>query len=113
MVRVLVLGAMGYIGLPLCQSLRRGAHTVYGLARSTEKARILSQHEIISVIGSVEGGEYLNTIREANIDNVIDAAGADQGLHKVLEGLKEISVERQRQRGVYRPKPSFMYLGGT
>lgn len=113
MVKVLILGSTGYIGFPLCQSLRRDAHTVYGLARSTEKAGLVAKHEIIPVIGSVEGGEYLETVRKANIDIVIDASGANKDSHKNLEGLKKISAERLRVRGQHGPKLGFIYLAGT
>lgn len=113
MVKVLVLGATGYIGFPLCQSLRHDAHTIYGLARSAEKARTLAQQEIIPILGTVEGGEYLDTVRSANIDIVIDAAGANEGSYKVLKGLKEISAERLSQRGSHGPRLGFVYLGGT
>lgn len=113
MVKILVLGATGYIGNPLCLSLRREGHIVYGLARSEAKAQSFAKHEILPVIGSVEGGEYLETIKKANIDIVIDAAGANQGSHDVLKGLKAISEERRRKRGPHSPRLGFIYLGGT
>jgi nucleoside-diphosphate-sugar epimerase len=113
MVKVLVLGAMGYIGLPLSTSLRRDGHTVYGLARSVEKARLLAQREILPVLGTVEGQEYLEVVRKSNIDIVIDAAGANQGSYSVLTGLKHVAEERQKQRGPHGARLGFIYLGGT
>lgn len=113
MVKVLVLGATGYIGFPLCQSLRRDGHVVYGLARLADKARGLARHEIRTIIGTVEGGEYLDIVREANIDVVVDASSANRGSYHVLEGLKAVSQERLEARGRHGPKLGFIYLGGT
>jgi nucleoside-diphosphate-sugar epimerase len=113
MVRILILGATGYIGFPLAQSLRRDAHTVYGLARSAEKAKELAKHEIIPVRGTIEGGEYLQCIHDDNIDVVVDAAGAGPDSAKILQGLKELSAARIRTRGAFGPKIGFVYVGGT
>ena len=41
--RVLLAGATGAIGRPLIRCLREGAHTVFGLARSPESARVLAE----------------------------------------------------------------------
>ena len=53
MPRILILGATGYIGNNLCNLLvRSGQHTVYGLARTPEKAKWLARQEIIPVLES-------------------------------------------------------------
>ena len=50
MTHVLIIGATGYIGQAIANSLiRSGGFTVYGLARSPEKAKFLSSLEIIPV----------------------------------------------------------------
>jgi nucleoside-diphosphate-sugar epimerase len=41
--RVLLAGATGAIGRPLIRCLREGGHTVFGLARSPESARVLAE----------------------------------------------------------------------
>ena len=41
--RVLLAGATGAIGRPLIRYLREAGHTVFGLARSPESARVLSE----------------------------------------------------------------------
>jgi nucleoside-diphosphate-sugar epimerase len=113
MVKVLVLGATGYIGLPLSASLRRDGHTVYGLVRSDEKARLLAQYEVIPVLGTVEGPEYLETVRTTNIDIVVDASTAKPGENAVLSGLKQIAEERQKQRGPHAARLGLIHLSGT
>lgn len=113
MVRILVLGATGYIGLATCQELRRHSHIVYGLARSAEKAKLLLQNEIIPIIGTVEGGEYLSTVVSANIDIVIDTAATNDGGYKILSDLREIGRARLTSRGPGSPKLGFIYTGGT
>ncbi len=58
MLRVLILGATGYIGSALAGSLlRSGQYTVYGLGRSEAKAKQLAVAEIIPVIGSVSNSK--------------------------------------------------------
>ena len=64
MSKVLVIGATGYIGRAVALSLlRSGYYTVYGLARNSEKAALLTSLEIIPVIGDVSNSaEYLSLI---------------------------------------------------
>lgn len=113
MVRVLVLGATGYIGIATCLTLHRHSHIVYGLARSASKAKDLAANEIIPVMGTVEDGDYLQTISSANIDVVVDCAGANDGSWKVLEDLKKIGADRLARRRGAGPKLGFVYTSGT
>jgi len=113
MVRVLVLGATGYIGLELCRTLRRSSHEVYGLARTAEKAKQLAQNEVFPVIGTVEDGAYLPIVKSANIDIVVDAAGANKGSYKILEDLKQVGKERLEGRSMRGPKLGFIYTSGA
>jgi 2-alkyl-3-oxoalkanoate reductase len=41
--RILLAGATGAIGRPLIRCLREGGHTVFGMARSPESARVLAE----------------------------------------------------------------------
>ena len=41
--RILIAGATGAIGLPLVRHLKDAGHTVFGLARSEQSSRILSE----------------------------------------------------------------------
>jgi len=47
--RVLLAGATGAIGRPLIRCLREGGHTVFGLARSPESARVLVEAGAVAV----------------------------------------------------------------
>jgi nucleoside-diphosphate-sugar epimerase len=51
---VFITGATGYIGLNVAAAYRRAGHGVWGLTRSEEKARVLTRHEIVPVIGSLQ-----------------------------------------------------------
>jgi len=51
---VFITGATGYIGFNVALAYRRAGHGVWGLTRSEEKARILTRHEIVPVIGSMQ-----------------------------------------------------------
>ncbi|KAK4498970.1 hypothetical protein PRZ48_009481 [Zasmidium cellare] len=112
-VRILILGATGYIGLATSLALRRNSHIVYGLARTPAKAQDLAKNEIIPIIGTVEDGAYLKAIDEHNIDVVIDTAAVYDASWKVLEGVKKAGEERLKKRGKGSPKLGFVYTPGT
>ena len=48
--RVLVAGATGAIGRPLIDGLKQHGHSVFGLVRSSESARILTETGAETVI---------------------------------------------------------------
>lgn len=50
---VFVTGATGYIGGAVAAAFRRAGHRVFGLARSSEKARSLAREEIVPVLGDL------------------------------------------------------------
>jgi nucleoside-diphosphate-sugar epimerase len=49
--RVLLAGATGAIGRPLIRGLKQRGHTVVGLVRSAERARVLAEMDAEAVIG--------------------------------------------------------------
>jgi nucleoside-diphosphate-sugar epimerase len=55
--KVFITGATGYIGFNVAMAYRRAGHAVWGLTRSSEKAQILSRHEIRPVVGSMQKPE--------------------------------------------------------
>ena len=55
----LTCSATGFVGLPVAQAFVRGGHVVYGLARSPEKARLLSAEESA-------WSSYFNTINRSH-----------------------------------------------
>ncbi|KAH0565717.1 hypothetical protein GP486_000881 [Trichoglossum hirsutum] len=117
MVKVLVLGATGYIGFPLCQSLLRASHTVYGLARDPKKAARLAQNEIIPVLGSNEDRKlYVELIRDERIDVVVDSTSANASDSvRTIESIVALGRERleaDRARGWSPGKLGYIYVSG-
>ncbi len=118
MPKILIIGPTGYIGQALALSLMRsGEHTVYGLARSPEKAKSLEALEIIPVKGSVsDSANYLELIRSANIDIVVDAAAAHMESKKILDDVLRVGAERieaAKRAGIKTAKLGFIYTSGT
>ncbi|EAW25584.1 NAD-dependent epimerase/dehydratase family protein [Aspergillus fischeri NRRL 181] len=95
MSRILILGATGYLGKHVAHRLvQSGQHTVYGVARSQEKAAQLARQEIIPVLCS-------NPVEDP-----------EPFLHNVML----IGQERQKEygrHGVKGPKLGFIYCSGT
>jgi len=117
MVNVLVIGATGYIGQALCQSLlRSGNHRVYGLARSPEKALSLARDEVIPLLGSISPSTLPQAIATHRIDVVVDVSGAHKESHDLLALLKKVGSERlaaAKREGFPTPKLGFIYCSGT
>ncbi|MEJ5368480.1 MAG: NAD-dependent epimerase/dehydratase family protein [Bryobacteraceae bacterium] len=57
--KVFVTGATGYIGSAICDALRAAGHEALGLARSEEKAAVLSGRGDAALRGSLEDHEAL------------------------------------------------------
>ena len=119
MVNVLIVGATGYIGQALAQSLvRSGNHRVYGLARTIGKGQGLARAEVIPIIGSIsESTELLKAIDTFHINIVVDVSGANQDSRILLEALKGHGLNRAStavSRGMqHAPKLGFIYTSGT
>lgn len=117
MVKVLVVGATGYIGQALCSSLvRSGSHRVYGLARTPEKARQLAAQEVIPIIDTirVENTALLHAIEVNHINIVIDVSGAAHDSRTLLNTAKTAGQRRlESGSGVKIPKLGFIYTSGT
>ena len=112
MVKVLVLGGTGYLGLPVALSLRRAGHQVYGLARSAQKVALLAKYEIHGVLGSIEDSGYLRVIESENIDVVVDAASVNQAGSKILEDVLMMGKARLDKASGRLPKLGFVYVSG-
>lgn len=54
---IFVTGSTGYIGSAVAAAFRRAGHRVFGLVRSSEKARALAQEEIVPVLGDLAAPE--------------------------------------------------------
>ncbi|KAE9377289.1 NAD(P)-binding protein [Stipitochalara longipes BDJ] len=120
MPNILIIGATGYIGTALSQSLvRSGDHRVYGLARSPEKALSLSAAEVTPIL-STSSSTLNNTLTEAistyRIDVIVDVSGANQESSSLLSLVKQIGASRlsnAQKSSTLVPKFGFIYCSGT
>ncbi|KAI0796231.1 hypothetical protein C8Q75DRAFT_803267 [Abortiporus biennis] len=115
--RVLVIGATGFIGLPVSQALVRAGHIVYGLTRTAEKAKQLQAEEVIPVIGEyMEPSKWLTPSLIATLDVVINAVGSEVRSkdpfadRRVFQVLTEVA---QQSRPSYAPKLNYILTSGT
>lgn len=121
MPRVLIIGATGYVGRRIAGLLvQSGQHSVYGIARTQEKALLLQKEEITPILCADPASNpepYLATIRSSSIDIVIDVSEAGQGSHAFLRDVKRLGEERiqsWRDRGIANgPKLGYIYCSGT
>ncbi|KAH7039408.1 hypothetical protein BKA57DRAFT_539654 [Linnemannia elongata] len=123
MVKVLVIGAAGYIGLRVSQQLRQANHIVYGTTRSTANESTLLLNEVIPIVGPVEPESseshsilrpsatlpWLETVKSENIDVVIDLSASKNGVKTILEPLVRLSKERQAN---HQPRIGYIYGSG-
>ncbi|MEU6715490.1 NAD-dependent epimerase/dehydratase family protein [Nonomuraea sp. NPDC046802] len=74
--RVFVTGATGYIGGSVADRMLRAGHQVTGLARSSEKARMLERLGMAPVLGTLDDQALLTEQAQA-ADAVVNAADSD------------------------------------
>ncbi|KAJ7439113.1 hypothetical protein FB451DRAFT_1344325 [Mycena latifolia] len=107
--KVLILGATGFIGFPAAQALVRAGHTVYGLARTPAKAKLLAVEEVIPIIGDVDSDAWIHLI--PTLDVLIVAVMVDP---KVLLSIFEKTVKAaQEARPAGAPLLSYIQTSGT
>lgn len=117
MPNVLILGAAGYLGHSLGQTLlRSGNYQVWGLVRTAEKAKVLTTNEINAVVGdATDAATITSTIAEASIDVVIDVTSAYEGASGILKAVIQASKTRRdalAKEGAVGPKLGFVYTSG-
>ncbi|KAI0359910.1 NAD-P-binding protein [Trametes cingulata] len=110
--KVLILGATGFIGLPIAQAFVRAGHIVYGQTRSAEKAKQLAAEEIIPVVADIKDtAAYLHLV--ASVDAVIEAVGGME-IRTLSEFLLNATAEAaQAHRAPDAPKLTYIYTSGT
>lgn len=121
MTKVLIIGATGYLGKRLAETLvRRGQDQVYGIARSEAKAKSLALVEVTPILCSDpvnEPATYIEAIRDHHIDTVVDVGGANLDSAKFLDDMKKLGKERlenYKTSGNHKcPKLGFIYCSGT
>ncbi|KAK6455101.1 uncharacterized protein RJT20DRAFT_54766 [Scheffersomyces xylosifermentans] len=103
--KVLLIGATGFIGRQAALRFRRNNYTVYGLARSDEKAVTLLKEELIPIASNTGSTEYLDQMVELGIHTVIDFSGTPTSTHSILDKLEEIVTEEKHA-------VNFVYISG-
>lgn len=118
MPRVLVLGASGFLGSALTQSLlRSGNYTVWGQTRSEAKAKDLAVKEVFPVVDDLSDSARLGTfIESTSIDVVVDTTQAYEQQYAIFETV--VSVAKQRQHSLAEekatgPKLGYVYTSGS
>src|SRR5258708_20699256 len=106
MPKILIIGATGYLGQTLALSLlRSGNHSVYGIARSVEKAAGLARLEITPVL-CPDLVSYpkpdLDAIQQHNI-GVVVACAADRQIAKRLDVTLAAGRQRLHQHCMANP----------
>jgi nucleoside-diphosphate-sugar epimerase len=111
--KVLVLGATGFIGLPAAQALVRAGHFVYGLTRSEQKGKQLAAEEIVPIVGEIDKpAGWVNII--ADLDAVIECVGGTADIKTLSEELfTAIREAAQKLRPQGAPKLTYIYTSGT
>jgi len=118
MPNVLVLGATGYLGLSLCQSLlRSGNYLVWGLARTPEKAKVLTSNEITPVMGDAsDAASITSAISSGEIDIIVDATSAYEQAGTILKAVLAAGkhrIEALAKENAASPKLGFIYTSGS
>ncbi|CAI2181030.1 5511_t:CDS:2 [Funneliformis geosporum] len=112
MVKVLVLGATGFIGFAVAQALAHSGHETYGLYRKREKEKELAKNEIFPVSGDTNDVSTWKVVAE-QVDIIIDATSEynDPIKHvtNIIDTLEEISMKRIKN---CEPKLTFIYTSG-
>jgi len=108
---VLILGATGFIGLPAAQALVRAGHTVYGLARTEAKAKMLAAEEIIPVIGDVASDNWIPLI--AKLDVIIEAVGGGEIVLQARTTFERVVKAVAELRPADAPLLSYIYTSGA
>jgi len=110
--KVIVLGATGFIGFPVAQALVRAGHIVYGQSRSNSKSRKLAEEEIIPIISDPTNTDSWKSLL-ATVDAVIDAAGGDSTAKLSPAVFTAISEAAAAVRPPNAPKLTFITTSGT
>ncbi|KAL4252883.1 NAD(P)-binding domain superfamily protein [Abortiporus biennis] len=115
--RVLLLGATGFIGLPVAQALVRAGHIVHGLTHNPAKAKQLQADEVIPIVGDyLNPAEWLTPSLVAKLDVVINVVSIELRIKdpesdsRIIKLLVELA---QQSRPTYAPKLSFIYTTGV
>ncbi|KAI5117726.1 hypothetical protein M0805_006211 [Coniferiporia weirii] len=110
--KVLVLGATGFIGLPAAQAFVRNGHEVYGQTRNASKAKLLLSEEITPVVADPSKAEEWSEYAE-KADIVVDCIGG-MDIKVLSQKVFDIASEAAKKaRGSSPLKLTYIYCSGT
>ncbi|KZO95516.1 NAD(P)-binding protein [Calocera viscosa TUFC12733] len=102
--KVLILGASGFIGGPVSQAFVRNGHEVYGSTRSESKAASIAAQEILPLVGDAWKSKV------ADMDVVVDCTAA-YGPDAALPNLVAVATASKARDPLY--KISYIFTSGT
>jgi nucleoside-diphosphate-sugar epimerase len=109
---VFVLGATGFIGSVVAETLQHAGHRVVGLARSAASAAALEARGIQPVRGSLESSEVLTEAARA-ADAVVQAAFMQEGHDFVASVAVERTAIRVLRRALDGTGKALLVTSGT
>jgi nucleoside-diphosphate-sugar epimerase len=108
--KILIIGATGYIGFNVALAFRRAGHRVFGLTRAAEKTAWLAQHEIHPIVGNMQQPESYAGI--AGACEVLIHAGLDK--HADPTALNPKTLQTLIAAGKRGPQPkTVIYTSGV
>jgi nucleoside-diphosphate-sugar epimerase len=118
MPNVFILGGSGYVGLAIAKSLlAAGTYTVWGTARTPEKAKLLLQNEIHPVEEDITNPAKLAAIiAEHSIDIVVDSTSAYEQATQILQGVVDAATTHRntlKKENIVGPKLGYVYCSGS
>ncbi|KAF7800259.1 hypothetical protein EIP86_011506 [Pleurotus ostreatoroseus] len=113
--KVLILGATGFIGLPVARAFVRAGHTVYGQTRSEKNTKRLTAEEITPIVAQpADTAAWISIV--ATVDVIIEALGGVGGdeLKTISEKiLHDVGLASTQLRPAGAPKIAYIYTSGT
>ena len=107
---VFVTGATGYIGGAVAAAFRRAGHRVFGLARSSEKARSLAREEIVPVLGDLAAPDSFLAVARG-CDTFVHCASENSGA-TIVRDRAAIDTFLAASRDATAPR-AFLYTSGV
>ncbi|KZT63697.1 NAD(P)-binding protein [Daedalea quercina L-15889] len=110
--RILVIGASGFVGFPVAQALVRGGHVVYGVTRLESKAKKLAAEEIVPIVAeTIDPSPWLPLV--STLDAVIEAIGGWDVEMLSPQVLTAVSDAATKYRPLHAPKLTYIYTSGA
>ncbi|KAI5479347.1 NAD P-binding protein [Pseudohyphozyma bogoriensis] len=109
--KVLILGATGYLGLPMAEAFVRAGHTVIGQTRNPANVADLEAREIIPLVAQpLDPSTWAHVVRD--VDCVVDAVGGNEIANTCTTILDCVKLEAEKSRP-HGPPLSLIYASGT